>query len=100
MNKIKKQKILKKIFFLKKIELKRLLYRALYSELRLTGFERFFFNEKLINLIKKNYLSQIRYFCSLSSKVSGVISFFYLYRMNFRENVLSGIYSGLKKASW
>lgn len=45
-------------------------------------------------------ISKMMFFCGVSERSRGIISFFNLYRVNFRENVSFAKYAGLRRASW
>jgi ribosomal protein S14 len=81
---------------LKKKELKFYLIRAVISDLRLNVVLRFYLNLYLENL----YRLRIRYFCYSSNQFRGLIHFFNVFRMFFRDNALFARYSGIKKSSW
>jgi ribosomal protein S14 len=81
---------------LKNKELKFYLVRAIMSDLRLNVVLRFYLNFFLEDL----YRLRIRYFCYSSSQFRGLVHFFNVFRMFFRDNALFARYSGIKKSSW
>lgn len=81
-----------------KNEHKRLMLRAIFSELRLFGVIRF---SVYLKLSSNNLGStKIMYSCFDSAQTRGVVKFFNVYRMIFRENASFAKYVGIKKASW
>lgn len=84
----------------RKIEANRLFCRAIFSELRFSSNVRFFFFLKLMNLYRHNNLTKLNYFCPDTNQKRGVLRFFNVFRMKFRENVSFGAYSGIRKSSW
>lgn len=98
----KRKDLVKKLKYylitVKKEEIKKIYIKGFFSELRLSMCERFFFLLKYVKFLKM--YTRIKFICFRSYKTHSLYSFFNLYRMVIRENMLYGNYSGFKKASW
>lgn len=95
---MQKNIILKKIKILKKfqqVELKRLIGRSIYSDLRFNLLTRFYFYFGF--LLKDYYLTKLKLYCFYTYKTKGIIKPFKMHRMIFRTQCSFGLLSGIKK---
>lgn len=98
MKKTNVYKVRNYVKFFKKNETKRLMLRAIFSDLRFHGALRL---QSYLKLMKSDSgLTKITYSCIESSQTKGVVKFFNVYRMIFRENASFANYVGIKKSSW
>lgn len=81
---------------LKKKELRFYFYKAVFGDLRLPSVYRFYINFFIRDLRRL----RVRYFCYSTSQFRGLVHFFNVFRMFFRDNALFARYSGIKKSSW
>lgn len=91
----------KQLFFYKKFqkyELKRLLGRVFFSDLRVIFLIRYVFN--IFFLLRDSYLTKKNLFCFFSYKTKGIIRPFNLYRMLFRRYCFFGLISGIRRGTW
>jgi len=82
--------------YFKKYELMWRMNKSFVSDLRLVNINRFFF----FFFIKQSYYTKINYFCMQTNQMRGLVHFFNIFRMNFRDNALFARYSGIKKKTW
>ena len=96
MNKYYLKRISKLSRLMKSQELNILIIKMMLSDLRLSNSLRFYFSRFLFS----SNISKIRYYCVKTYKTRGLVHFFNVFRMFFRENALFARYSGIKKKSW
>jgi hypothetical protein len=91
-----KKKYAKLKHYIKFNELLYLIYKAFFFELRFINIIRFYYISYQINL----KISKLNFFCIRTQQKKGLIYFFNIFRMNFKQNALFGTYSGIKRKSW
>lgn len=85
-------------------ELKIIAYKFLIYNSKLKKNSNFFFN--LINLnffhnfFKNNTKTKIHNYCIISGRSRGIVSFFHVSRLTFRELASQGLIPGIKKSVW
>lgn len=100
MKKNYQQKIVKEVKSYTENELDILITRSIFSELRFSSYLRFYFLYRLNKFGVNRNLNRVNYFCPKTKQMKGIVKFFNIYRMPFRENVSFARYSGIKRSSW
>ncbi len=83
-----------------KNELKRLQYKSIIKNQKLTKEIRYKYINKLNKLNKNSSETKIRNRCILTGRSRGVYKMFKLSRIKFRELASQGMLPGVQKASW
>lgn len=85
---------------LAKFELKRLLYKSVSQDRKLTPSDRFEYFLKLSKLPRNSSKTRIRNRCILTGRARGIYKLFRLSRIAFRELASNGALLGISKSSW
>lgn len=89
-------------FFFKSVEVLRNLLGVIvrYCRVRNYNFNLFSSNKIKMYCLNKNYKSRFHTFCTVSGRSRGVLTYFGVSRIVFRELGSRGFYFGMCKSSW
>lgn len=95
--KVKNVKIIKRVY---KDELKRVLYKSIYYNTKLSPKVRQAAFFKLVALKKQSSVSFLKARCIWTNNSRAVMHFFKLARFSFRMHAAYGYLPGIRKSSW
>lgn len=83
-----------------KFELKRIIYKSLIHDFKISEKDRYLYTQKLNQLPRNSSLVRIKNRCIITGRGHGILNFCGLSRIKFRDLAQQGLIMGWNKASW